>query len=253
MATIIDVAEITDVIESTILGVVNDVAQDAHDKALELVPIRKIFRTRVRKNGQEVAGRQDVRQLSAGEGNAEARIRGRLGLPSAFPQTGSGRRRSGSSPLVRTTLFPGNYRSLNRANDSRSLSRREVVTLTRQFHLGSRDENNLIVLRPEEEARLTARGRYELKNGRAIVRSGDELQLGGALRRTVARGFIPATGYRSVFKATIQAGNDERVKYAKYVEFGTRRSRAQPFLRPALAQARQEFFRRMVDALKGTL
>jgi HK97 gp10 family phage protein len=38
--------------------------------------------------------------------------------------------------------------------------------------------------------------------------------------------------------------------YAKYVEFGTRRSRAQPYLRPALAQVRESFRVRMAAAAR---
>jgi HK97 gp10 family phage protein len=48
--------------------------------------------------------------------------------------------------------------------------------------------------------------------------------------------------------ARITAGNKE-VDYAKYVEFGTRRSRAQPFLRTAKAQAREQ----LPQVLKGAL
>jgi HK97 gp10 family phage protein len=53
-----------------------------------------------------------------------------------------------------------------------------------------------------------------------------------------------------LFEAEVSAGNDE-VDYAKYVEFGTRRSRAQPFLRPALARAREELFSKVKAAIES--
>ena len=93
---------------------------------------------------------------------------------------------------------------------------------------------------------LTARGRWELKTGRAILQKsqrqddlrwsppwGDPRRSGGERRTDVGR-----------------QGGESRPRYAKYVEFGTRRSRAQPYLRPALSQVRESFRTRMRAAAR---
>lgn len=57
----------------------------------------------------------------------------------------------------------------------------------------------------------------------------------GNLRRSISTEIEPATGE----KATGRVGTG--VHYAPYVEFGTRFTRAQPFLGPALEYARRRF------------
>lgn len=92
---------------------------------------------------------------------------------------------------------------------------------------------------------LTARGRYELKTGRATYRSpGGRTTLGGRLRGEIHADY--AEGGGPVWVARVVSPTP----YAKYVEFGTRRSRAQPYLRPALAQVRESFRARMVNATR---
>jgi HK97 gp10 family phage protein len=265
MVKIVDTAVIANRIEKSIAEAVNEVAEHAHDRALRDVPSRKIFRYgRAPRTGDRQQARQETRTLSVAEAASEAAIRRRLGLPSAFPTDSSGRRTRGSSPQVQTALFPGNYRTRDRANNYRSMDRRQFATIKgenrlvileeREFRGKARGEKvsrtyRVPVPNAEAESDLDARGRYELKKGRAIAeRKGEGQTLGGALRRTVEDGLTPATPGGKLIKATIEAGSGE-VDYAKYVEFGTRRSRAQPFLRPALAQAREELRDAVVDAL----
>ena len=57
----------------------------------------------------------------------------------------------------------------------------------------------------------------------------------GNLRRSITTEIDPARGD----KATGRVGTG--VHYAPYVEFGTRYTRAQPFLGPALEQARRRY------------
>ena len=90
---------------------------------------------------------------------------------------------------------------------------------------------------------LTARGRWELKTGRAAFRSpGGRTTLGGRLRGEIHAD--PAEGSGPTWVAKVVSPTP----YAKYVEFGTRRSRAQPYLRPALSQVRESFRTRMKAA-----
>jgi HK97 gp10 family phage protein len=92
---------------------------------------------------------------------------------------------------------------------------------------------------------LTARGRYELKAGRANFKSAGGATLGGRLRGEIH--VVPAEGGGTRWTARVVSPTG----YAKYVEFGTRHARAQPYLRPALAQVRESFRERMAAAVRG--
>lgn len=92
---------------------------------------------------------------------------------------------------------------------------------------------------------LTARGRYELKAGRANFTSAGGTTLGGRLRGEIHT--VPAESGGTRWTARVVSPTP----YAKYVEFGTRHSRAQPYLRPALAQVRSSFRSRMRAAVGG--
>lgn len=91
---------------------------------------------------------------------------------------------------------------------------------------------------------LTSRGRYELKSGRANFSSHGGTTLGGRLRGEIH--VEPARGGGTSWVARVVSPT----RYAKYVEFGTRHSRAQPYIRPALAQVRESFRARMQAAVR---
>lgn len=92
---------------------------------------------------------------------------------------------------------------------------------------------------------LTSRGRWELKSGRANFNSpSGRVTLGGRLRGEIHDD--PASGPGPFWVAKVVSPT----RYAKYVEFGTRRSRAQPYLRPALSQVRESFRKRMQAAAR---
>jgi len=85
---------------------------------------------------------------------------------------------------------------------------------------------------------LTARGRYEVRSGRAIhkevLASGAiRIQVGGALKASIESEGV--THSDKGVTARVTAG----IRYAKYVEFPTVHNAAQPFLRPALQGNRQ--------------
>lgn len=92
---------------------------------------------------------------------------------------------------------------------------------------------------------LTVRGRAELKSGRANFTSAGGTALGGRLRGEIHS--VPAEGGGTRWVARVVSPT----RYAKYVELGTRHSRAQPYMRPALAQVRARFRSRMVAAVQG--
>lgn len=90
---------------------------------------------------------------------------------------------------------------------------------------------------------LTSRGRYELRTGRANFTGPGGSTLGGRLRGEIH--VVPAEGRGPRWVAKVVSPT----RYAKYVEFGTRHSRAQPYLRPALSQVREGFRGRMKTAV----
>lgn len=86
---------------------------------------------------------------------------------------------------------------------------------------------------------LTSRGRYEVRSGRAIhlvktASGASKVQIGGALKASIESEGVVQTGHGAQVKVT--AG----IRYAKYVEFPTIRTAAQPFLLPALHGQRQK-------------
>lgn len=114
------------------------------------------------------------------------------------------------------------------------------------------------------EARLTARGRYELRSGRALsaiafvkgigtvgTHKDDTATLGGSLRESI-RVIRASAEQFPVISASVVAGGG-RVTYAKYQELGTRHNPAHPFLRPALAVAEDELPGDLERALRRTL
>jgi len=216
-----------------------------------------VFRFGRNRAGERFAGRQEVRTLSVPEARAESRLRRKLGLPSAF---------SGHKVVVKTALFPGNYRTHHRPNDFRqSFARREITRTAGGNRLGHTEVQTFFdargkertIIRPgaftnnEAESDLSARGRHDLRKGRGIAGNAKGLEtLGGALRNTVDAWPTEVELSGSRLEGRVGAGGDD-VDYAKYVEFGTRRSRAQPFLRPALALARTRFRDDLVKAIRG--
>lgn len=101
------------------------------------------------------------------------------------------------------------------------------------------------------ELRLSSRGRYEVKTGRAMIRRAGEDQIGGALKNSIVK--VPATltsREGDIIWGSVRAGNDE-VDYARWQEFGTGHNRAHPFLRPALYESRERFKTNVENALQN--
>lgn len=99
---------------------------------------------------------------------------------------------------------------------------------------------------------LTSRGRSEVRSGRAIHREplaggGSRVQIGGALKASINSEGAIQTGEGMVDRVT--AG----VSYAKFVEFPTVRTAAQPFLLPALHDNRQRLVKTMASEVRKAL
>lgn len=98
---------------------------------------------------------------------------------------------------------------------------------------------------------LTARGRYEVRSGRAIHRevgaSGTKVQVGGRLKASIGNEGVVEQGNG------VQARVSARVPYAKYVEFPTTHNASQPFLLPALHGARGRLRSTLARELRSKL
>ncbi len=99
---------------------------------------------------------------------------------------------------------------------------------------------------------LTSRGRYEVRSGRAIHRvalpgGGSRVEIGGKLKASIDSEGAIVTGEGATERITAAIG------YAKYVEFPTVRTHAQPFLLPALQDSRQRLVKTMSDEVRKAL
>lgn len=105
---------------------------------------------------------------------------------------------------------------------------------------------------PSLDQRLTARGRYEVRSGRAVTYqvtgSGSvRVQVGGRLKASILAG-EPVSGETGT-TVRVTAG----VRYAKFVEFPTTHNAAQPFLLPALQDHREHLRSELAAEIRSRL
>jgi hypothetical protein len=104
---------------------------------------------------------------------------------------------------------------------------------------------------PTARAALTARGRSEARSGESIHREetahGTEVRIGGALKSSIESEGVVESG--TGMKVTVGAF----IRYAKFVEFPTIRTAAQPFLLPALHGERERLASLLAANLRKTL
>jgi HK97 gp10 family phage protein len=106
---------------------------------------------------------------------------------------------------------------------------------------------------PAVAAAMTSRGRYEVRSGRAIHLSASEtghsirVQAGGALKASIENEGVRETAHG--VEATVAAN----IRYAKYVEFPTIRTKAQPFLLPAMQDQRGKATQTVAAAIRSRL
>lgn len=205
---------------------VNSAITTARESARQKAPVRKVFR-----------GHRGTATLqTTEEAAAETAVRSRLGLapgPVRTQRTPAARvHEFGPRRLLFSPQLPAFDVSSRRfrAASGRFISR-QGFRATQPLHS---------ILQFDTE--LTARGRYELKTGRANVRVGGRTYLGGRLRSEITS---VAASEGPVFTGAVISPTP----YAKYVEFGTRHNRAQPYLRPALANVRTSFRERLQRAV----
>lgn len=217
------------------------------ERAQHLAPVRHIF----------TGDRHTIRYKKASEIEADRGLRAQLGL-SVEGSIDNPRPRTvrTKSPLRRTdptNRWAGTY-------GSRPAPKwRERRLATARQHLA--DYQSEMAARKAgavpQKTVLDRRGAYEVKTALAAnfgknPRSARSLRwghayVGGRLRGSI-RALLPESSGDTA-EAWVIAGGEE-APYAKYMEFGTRHAAAHPFLRPALAESRQEIVSRIAAAMK---
>lgn len=217
MAVTFDPARIYARIAARVEGVVTDTAHLIAEDARGRAPVRKIFKGST--------GRATLQ--STEEAAAEVAVRSRLGLA-------QGPVRTQRTPAARVHRF-GPRRLLQKPAFDPRVSRFRGAG--GQLVASAGQSNRLVFDTP-----TTSRGRYEIRTGRANITIGGQTFVGGRLRREITS--TPAEG-----GAILTARVSSPTPYAKYVEFGTRHNRAQPYLRPAIAAQREAFRSRLKRAI----
>ena len=201
-------------VEAAVTETAHLIAEDARERA----PVRKVFQ----------GSRGHASLQSHEEVAAEAAIRSRLGLA-------PGPVRTQRTPASRVHRFGPRRLLASPAFDPRvSRFRGE----SGRFEANSGQARSRLVF----DTPTTRRGRYELKTGRANIFVNGQAFVGGRLRREITAG---AAEGGPVYVAQVRSPTP----YAKYVEFGTRHNRAQPYLRPAIAAQREAYRSRLKRAV----
>jgi HK97 gp10 family phage protein len=256
---------------------VTAVATKIHERAEDLAPVRKVF-----KEGGAGKGVRS-RALSKAETIAELPLRLQLALPDQQYKTIEAKRRAikRKPAIIRTAdtrrskaqlfnpdlaehLAPAFVRARREALLAAETDPDAAIPNARELgHLftgGATLEH--FPTQSGERAVLTSKGRYELHSRRAESRSRllfkfDENTgetkltrvqatptLGGTLKREIYLDML-YRGRRYISRAVISP-----TYYARFVEFGTRHNKAQPYLRPAVAEAREHFRKILNDQLE---
>jgi HK97 gp10 family phage protein len=230
----------------------------AEEAALEIVAARVTAEARrrapIRKVFKEPKGfRRKFRDLTQGEKLLAVK------RANAFYGEGSFNARRASAHIRNYAKVQLPRRGSNNNLSASRTNRTLGVLRGRQFT--PRDDARRIVSRrtgasgfdsPNLNPKLTSRGRYEVRSGRAIhlaptAGGGKSVQIGGALKASIESEGAIQTGQGATI--TVTAG----IGYAKFVEFPTIRTHAQPFLLPALHDNRQRLVKTMAAEVKKAL
>lgn len=218
------------------VGVVHT-AERVRKSAKNKAPVRKVFRygrrtgihTRtVAEAKEEIAAFQKAFSVNKREAYQVLRASGVMGR-----QTSNTFSRTGQNIFDEEGNLVGKGGSMSLRSVIRTLPTSKIVVGGNVVKVGRE------FILPMGEENLTSQGRYDLKTGRAVhtPRLGHSFSeshdtLGGALRDSIQAG--DDSSGTLIGHAVFAGGKD--APYARYIEFGTRHNRAQPFLRPALAE-----------------
>lgn len=220
----------------------DEIAVDARRRA----PIRKVFK-------EKQGHRRKFRAPSEGERSQAIARAGRY-YSTIQPDEFKRRRAVAHLQHYAKVQLPrkGSANSVSRSSALRHLGHEEAGTFTSSSGASQRRGGGYEP-GPKLNPLLTTRGRYEVRTGRAIhlaptgQGSRQNVQVGGALKASIgSEGVIQTSTGQSV---TVSAA----IGYAKYVEFPTVRTAAQPFLLPALHAKRGDLAHRVAVKIKEQL
>ena len=220
-----------------VVDAVDTVAERGLIRARKDAPVRHVFS----------GGRRTLRFRTASEIRSDRRLRARLGLA---PEIAGQARTVDTRTRTTKAGVPVSRTLGNRANRLEAKGLPSANSDIRVVQTGNPKRLHFTA----EEYGLNARGRYELRTGRALSTS-LELLTPAAVRRAGLEGVqITRVGGRlrasirvvgasedqyPIIRAALVAGNKD-VDYAKHQELGTRHNPAHPFLRPRLPEWRAE-------------
>lgn len=228
-------------IEAAVLAVVNSSAHRAYDVAQQRVPVRRIFKggrrqfvtlPRVTMQNIEQAKVAGTPEHQAVQNALAAREISGMPLDATGKQTyyQPGRKIQTNRPWEnRDFALPGKYgRKPGGAARAQRLDLRSQLLQPQLNRLGD-----------YAFSLLSSKGRYELRTGRADYKG----RVGGRLKGEME---VEEAKVGPHFRAEVSSPT----YYAKYVEFGTRRAAAQPYLRPGLMAVSISYRDNMLSALQ---
>lgn len=249
---------------------INRSLEKAHQSAVEDAPVRSVFRkTRVRGGGLRRG--QRARTLSFAESNEEEAMRrtfGEASSPTGQRTVGRKAPANLNNPyLRRAATRRGNPNSFAPFLLERGTSKKDVEEARKIFAeqrargfgknqrleedfersapvRGGREIRGGRLTSKRAQASLSARGRAELRSGRAnFTDSAGVTTLGGRLRKEI--GIARPTLQGTIIKGSVVSPTP----YARFQEFGTRHNKATPYMRPAVLKLITSFRPEMVKAI----
>jgi len=256
-----------DIISAVFTGVRRSV-EKAHQSAVEDAPVRAVFK---KGSFRRTRGGR-ARFMTLPEANSEDAIRRRLGLARAA----MGLTRTGGRPAPTSANNPYLRRAATRRGNPNSFApfliergtskadiaeARKILEETRERGFGRSQDLGLEIEPPVRGgreltrggrlryrpavSRLDARGRYDLRTGRANFTDPKTgvTTLGGRLRKEIKPVMPTLQGN------IIRGGVVSPTSYAQYQEFGTRHNRATPYMRPAILKLTTSYRAEIVKAI----
>lgn len=241
-----DKARVLDAVRNGLEDGLDDAAERIAANARQRAPIRKVFR-------EKRGFRFKTRELTAEEKAIATRLANEYYGREHRPDTEFRRRRAVAHIAYYAKVQLPSRKSMNTLANSRAdrqlgrIVKGRFTSKTGAVRRGRGFEPGEAVT-----ARMTARGRYEVRSGRAVHiyatgKGVKRVQVGGALKASIGVGSVRETadGVEVLVKASI--------RYAKYVEFPTIHNRAQPFLLPALKDEQRTLAKDVADSIRASL
>lgn len=250
-----DGSRVLDAVRAGLRDGLNEAGDNIAANARQRAPIRKVF-------NEQHGYRRKFRALSGAAKNQAGTRSVRYYFAQMSAATHSRAYARSESKMLRSVGSIRSSRvqlyrrgSANTPANSRTLRHLGTETNGRFTSASGSKANRAGGYEPNETllGKLTSRGKYEVRSGRAIHREvqGEghttSVQIGGALKASIGNEGVTETPNGS--KVTVSAA----IRYAKFVEFPTIHNAAQPFLLPALHDERGKLVGTIASAIRKNL